>query len=167
MMRARKIALVALAGALALAGCGRSNNVPPPPPMPPSIDEGQADTTTPAEPGPVDPQLLAAANSEFAAIEPSEVGVAAAPDIHQAISAITSPESGDDAGTLSLTIREGDTAAVVDVVRADLPDDSVAAGQVRIEFRKEAEGWFPTNAYRRNMCRRGAYAMQWTSETCP
>jgi hypothetical protein len=165
-MRARNFAALVLA-ACAVVACGRSNNVPPPPPLPPSIDDAQTQESGPAEPGPVDAALLATPNSEFVAIEPSEVGVAAAPDIREAISAITANEGGEDQGTLSLTIREAPDAAVVDIVRDNLPDDSVAAGQVRIEFQKQAEGWFPTNAYRRNMCRRGAYAMQWTKDPCP
>jgi hypothetical protein len=56
---------------------------------------------------------------------------------------------------------------VADLVRAGLADDSVAAGHVRIEFRREADGWYPTNAYRRSQCARGGQAGQWTTGLCP
>lgn len=165
MRRALGIVLVAIA----LTACGRSNErLPEPPPLRPSIEDTQPQQmAAPSEPLPVDADLLAAPASEFVAIEPSEVGVAGAPQIRDAIGPLISSESGEDSGALQLTIRENGANAIVDIVRSDLPDDSVVAGQVRIEFRKEAEGWFPTNAYRRNKCRRGAYAMQWTSQLCP
>jgi hypothetical protein len=164
MRRALGIVLVAMT----LAACGRSNErIPEPPPLRPSIEDTQPQQPAPTEPLPVDADLLAAPDTEFVAIEPSEVGVAGAPQIRDAIGPLISSESGEDSGTLQLTIREGETNAIVDIVRSDLPDDAVVAGQVRIEFRKEAEGWFPTNAYRRNKCRRGAYAMQWTTQLCP
>ena len=49
----------------------------------------------------------------------------------------------EEGGSLSLSIREEGDIATADVVRAGAQDDSVAAGHLRIEFRREPEGWFP------------------------
>lgn len=111
-------------------------------------------------------ELLATANAAFTAIEPSEVGIFAAPTIEQALAPLLSPEAHEEGASVQLTVREIEGAQVADIVRSDIPDDSIAAGHIRIEFRQEPEGWFPTNAYRRVMCRRGAHASQWTAGAC-
>lgn len=163
--------IMALA-ALSLAACGPQAQQDGEPGGPSQIDNGfgpDDDERTPLPPLPqVDGALLEAPTAQFMAIEPSELGVFAAPAIEEAIDPlIGSPEAHEEGASVSLTIREGAQTATVDIVRSNIPDDSVAAGHVRIEFRREPEGWFPTNAYRRSLCRRGERAGQWTRELCP
>ncbi len=116
---------------------------------------------------PVDPLLVAAPPEDFIAIEPSEVGVFGAATILDAVHDLVSGEALEGEANVSLTIREDGDIAFADIVRDNIPDDSVAAGHVRVEFRREPEGWFATNAYRRWMCRRGPHANQWSRELCP
>jgi hypothetical protein len=115
---------------------------------------------------PVDASLLGAPNSAFTAIEPSEVGVFGAPAVMEALEPLLGPEviEGSD---VSLSVRETGDDAIADIVRTGLQDDSVSGGHVRIEFRREADGWFPVNAYRRTQCARGGEAGQWTAGLCP
>lgn len=166
-MRVRDLALALCV--LAAAACGQ-----------PAQDEAGYETSSSApladaedstdhvvELEPVDPLLVAAPAEDFVAIEPSEVGVFGAPTIIDAIHDLISGEALEGEASVSLTIREGGDIAFADIVRDNIPDDSVAAGHVRVEFRREPEGWFPTNAYRRWMCRRGPHANQWSRELCP
>ncbi|WP_135210088.1 hypothetical protein [Vitreimonas flagellata] len=165
-MRVRDLALALCV--LALAACGQ-----------PTQDEAGYETGSSApildaendadqsvELEPVDPLLVAAPPEDFVAIEPSEVGVFGAPTIMDSIHDLVSGEALEGEASVSLTIREEGDIAVVDIVRDNIPEDSVAAGHVRVEFRREPEGWFPTNAYRRWMCRRGSHANQWSKELC-
>ncbi len=115
----------------------------------------------------VDAALLAAPNSDFVAIEPTEMGVIGSPDIREALAPLISVEALGEGEAVELSIRETGDTAVADVVRSGLADDSVAGGHVRIEFHREEEGWLPTNAYRRQQCRRGANAGAWTTAVCP
>lgn len=116
---------------------------------------------------PVNPALLAAPSSTFMAIEPSEVQVFAESSVERAIAPLIPPETFEEDAAVSMSIREDGDTAWADVVRENIPDDSIAAGHIRIEFRREADGWFPTNAYRRWLCRRGEVANQWSSAPCP
>jgi hypothetical protein len=116
---------------------------------------------------PVNAALLAAPNSTFAAIEPSEVEVFPAETVAQALEPLIPPEAFEEDAAISVSVREEGETVWADIVRENIPDDSVAAGHIRLEFRREPEGWFPTNAYRRWMCRRGAVANQWSSTPCP
>jgi hypothetical protein len=115
---------------------------------------------------PVDAELLAAPNSAFTAIEPSEVGVFGAPTVMEALEPLFGPE-GAEGESAHLSVREAGDNTIVDIVRTGLADDAVTAGHVRIEFRREPDGWYPTNAYRRAQCARGPQAGQWTTELCP
>jgi len=116
----------------------------------------------------VDADLVAAPSAMFTAIEPSELGVMAAPTIIQALEPLLGPEASEGNSRLQLTIRgEEGQHAVADIVSSGLLDDSLSAGHVRIEFQREADGWFPINAYRRTQCRRGGMEGQWTSGLCP
>jgi hypothetical protein len=56
---------------------------------------------------------------------------------------------------------------VADIVRSGLLDDSVGASHLRITFRREIDGWYPENGFRRMQCRRGASAGQWSANLCP
>jgi hypothetical protein len=165
-MRVRDLALAL--SVLALAACGQ-----------PAQDEGSYESGSSApladeedatehtvELEQVDPLLTAAPAEDFIAIEPSAVGVFGAPTIMDSIHELISGEALEGEANVSLTIREDGDIAFADIVRDNIPDDSVAAGHVRVEFRREPEGWFPTNAYRRWMCRRGAHANQWSKELC-
>jgi hypothetical protein len=155
-----------LAVALAVAACGQQQA--------PQQDAGEistpSDEMTDVDALPqlpeVDATLLAAPNTDFTAIEPSEVGVFGAPTVLEALAPLLGPEVTEGAD-VSLSVRETGEEAVADLVRAGLADDSVAAGHVRIEFRREADGWYPTNAYRRSQCARGGQAGQWTTGLCP
>lgn len=152
------------AALLALAACGQQQ-------------PQQAETEAPAAPveepltpreslPPVDPALVAAPNSEFTAIEPTEVGVVGAPSVMEALEPILGPELTEGA-QLHLSVNAQRDDAIADVVRTGMADDSVSAGHVRIEFRREPDGWYPTNAYRRSLCARGELASHWTSGLCP
>lgn len=133
----------------------------------PPIDTPSENLDTPrAVMPPVDASLLAAPNSAFTAIEPSEVGVFGAPAVMEALEPLLGPEVMEGA-EVSLSVRENGDDAVADIVRTGLLDDSVSGGHVRIEFRHEADGWYPTNAYRRSQCARGADAGQWIAGLCP
>jgi hypothetical protein len=115
---------------------------------------------------PVDAELIAAPNSAFTAIEPSEVGVFGAPTVMEALEPLFGPE-GAEGDSAHLSVREAGDSTIADIVRTGLADDAVTAGHVRIEFRREPDGWYPTNAYRRAQCARGPQAGQWTTELCP
>lgn len=119
-----------------------------------------------AELAQVDAALLSAPNGAFTAIEPSEVGVFGAPAVMEALEPLLGPEVVEGSN-LSLSVRENGDDAIADIVRTGLQDDSVSGGHIRIEFRREADGWFPVNAYRRTQCARGGEAGQWTSGLCP
>jgi hypothetical protein len=156
----------AFAFMFALAACGQQQAPEP---------ESDAVTTPPLEESvaealpqlpEVDPELLAAPNSGFTAIEPSEVGVFGAPTVMEALAPLLGPEV-TEGSSVSLSVRETGDEAVADLVRSGLADDAVAAGHVRIEFRREPDGWFPVNAYRRSQCARGGQAGQWTTGLCP
>lgn len=159
------VRFVVIAAMLALAGCGQQDQ-----------QKSAAEITEPADvieqnPGPaslppVDAALLAAPSTEFSAIEPSEVGVFAAPTVMQALEPLLGPEVSEGA-SLHLSVRETGDEAIADIVRAGMADDSVSAGHVRLEFRREEDGWYPTNAYRRSQCARGGQSGQWTSGLCP
>lgn len=114
---------------------------------------------------PVAAELLAVPNEQFTAIEPSELEVQADGAILDALAPLLGPEMTQAGESLNVSIRESGDEAVADIVRANIMSDVVAAGHLRIEFRREPEGWFPTNAYRRFLCRRGE-AMQWSSGAC-
>jgi hypothetical protein len=162
MMRRWQLAVVVLAFT---AACGQQQ-------QPPQQSEAEPapvleDAVEPrASLPPVDPDLLAAPSSSFTAIEPTEVGIIAAPSVLEALEPVLGPEMAEG-GALHLTITAQRDDAVADVVRTGMEDDSVRAGHLRIEFRREPDGWFPTNAYRRSLCARGAQANQWTSGLCP
>lgn len=158
--------VIAAAAALTLAACGQPQQKGDEPVAPiEDVTEGETALAPLPE---VDAPLLQAPSSEFVAIEPSELGVSGAPTVQEAIDPIVgSPEAQQEGSSVSLSIRESGDTTTVDIVRANLPDDSVSSGHVRIEFRREPEGWFPTNAYRRSLCRRGESAGQWTSGLCP
>ncbi len=161
---------IVLAAALALAACGPQTQPKEESGASSQIEAGapeRSDATLPPLPQ-VDRALLDATVSEFSAVEPTELGVIGAPSVEQAIAPlIVSPETYEEGASISLSIREASETAVADIVRSNMPDDSVSSGHVRIEFRREPEGWFPTNAYRRSLCRRGELAGQWTSGLCP
>lgn len=162
---------LAAIAALALAACGQPAQQPSDQGSTPSIEDngGAVDAEAVLEALPeVDQPMRDAPAADFVALEPSELGVFGAPTIAEALDPlIGSPEAHQEGASVSVSIRESSETAVADVVRANIPDDSVAAGHVRVEFRREPEGWFPTNAYRRSQCRRGELAGQWTSGLCP
>lgn len=171
MIRHRVAALCACV-ALTLSACGQQQPAGAGGEMPAPSDYATSgdgaptdDASEPLEE--VNPALLAAPNTMFTAIEPSEVGVFAAPTVMQAIEPLIGPQAFEGDAAVSVSVRTEGDIQIADVVRENIPDDSVAAGHVRVEFRQEPEGWFPTNAYRRSMCRRGPNANQWTAELCP
>ena len=133
---------------------------------PPIETPSEAMADAGAEIPPVDAPLLGAPNDAFTAIEPSEVGVFGAPAVMDALEPLLGPEMMEGAD-VSLSVREDGDQAVADIVRTGLQDDSVSGGHVRIEFHREADGWFPVNAYRRRQCARGGEAGQWTAGLCP
>ena len=133
---------------------------------PPVESTPEIDRPARAELPPVDASLLGAPNDAFTAIEPSEVGVFGAPNVMQALDPLLGPEVTEGAH-VQLTVRETGDEAIADIVRTGLEDDSVSGGHVRVEFRREPDGWYPTNAYRRTQCARGGEAGQWIAGLCP
>ncbi|MBC7770270.1 MAG: hypothetical protein H7124_15930 [Phycisphaerales bacterium] len=115
---------------------------------------------------PVEASLLGAPSDLFTAIEPSEVGVFGAPSVMDALDPLLGPEM-TEGSNVHLSVREEGDGAIADIVRTGLADDSVSAGHVRVEFRREPDGWYPTNAYRRMQCARGAAPGEWTTGLCP
>lgn len=147
-----------IACALTLSACGQSSAPPETSVAPPPALEESAESA-PAIPE-VDEAFRAAPASEFSAVEPSELGVQAAPTIHDALINLVATEGGQ----LSLSIRESGESAVADVVRTGLEDSSVSAAHIRVDFQREPEGWRPINAYRRLQCAQGG---QWSASPCP
>lgn len=162
-MRSLRHAWVA---ALFLAACGQSAEPEQEPASTAPVEAVQSEDETPQDIPPVDASLAGAPNTAFTAIEPSEIGIFGAPTLDEALSPLIA-HGGEEAGGLQLSVREAGDEAVADIVRTNIADDSVSAGHLRIEFRREPDGWYPTNAYRRSMCARGAVANQWTTELCP
>lgn len=160
-----RYALVACAVALT-AACNQQQDQREAEGSAPPVDTPEITEPARAELPQVDPALLAASNDAFTAIEPSEVGVGASTSVMEALEPLLGPEmvEGSD---VSLTVRENGAEAVADIVRTGVQDDSVSGGHVRIEFRHEADGWYPTNAYRRTQCARGHEEGQWTTGLCP
>ena len=152
--------------AVALAGCNQQPSQREAEGSAPPLDTPEVSEPARAEIPPVDASLLGAPNDAFTAIEPSEVGVFGAPAVMEALEPLLGPEVTEGAD-VSLSVRENGNEAVADVVRTGLQDDSVSGGHVRVEFRREADGWYPTNAYRRTQCARGGEAGQWTAGLCP
>lgn len=154
----------ALAAVLLVAACGQPATTSDAPPVAP--EEETSATDQPADLPPPDAALVAAPVSAFIAVEPSELGVQAAPTVREALAPLLSSDVNEGA-TLQLGVAENGETAVADIVRSGMEDDSVSAAQLRVEFRHETDGWYPTNAYRRTMCVRGANAGQWSATPCP
>lgn len=152
--------------AMALAGCDQQQGEQQAEGSAPPVEAPAVSMPARPELPPVDVSLLEAPNNAFTAIEPSEVGVFGASSVMQALEPLLGPEV-TEGSTVHLSVRETGDDAIADIVRTGMLDDSVSAGHVRIEFRREAEGWYPTNAYRRSQCARGENAGQWTSGLCP
>jgi hypothetical protein len=165
----RRAHWIMAAAALTLAACGQQAQKGQDSEPASQIEDAVGDEGGALPPLPqVDAALLEAPSTDFVAVEPTELGVIAAPTIEEAISPlVASPETFEEGASVSLTVRETGDTATADIVRSNIPDDSVSAGHVRIEFRREPEGWFPTNSYRRSQCRRGELTGQWTSGLCP
>lgn len=155
----------ALVAVLLIASCGQpATTSEAPPPAPPAEESSAAPQPTDL-PTP-DAALVAAPSSAFTAVEPSELGVQPATSVREALAPLLSSDVNEGA-TLQLGINQSGDAAVADIVRSGLEDDSVSAAQLRVEFRHEPDGWYPTNAYRRTMCARGDNAGQWSAAPCP
>jgi hypothetical protein len=154
--------------ALMLAACGQSaqqqeaNSS-----VSPSIEDPMESTAQHAPLPPVDAALVGAASGMFTAIEPTELQITAAPTIMESLEPLLGVENQEGGESLHLSVTEQGDAAVADIVRTGIPDDSVSGGHIRIEYRREEDGWYPTNAYRRVLCGRGAEAGQWTAGLCP
>lgn len=151
--------------AAALSACQRiEEKAPPPEGEAVSADESVTEGSIfPA----VDAALLSAPNGAFTALEPSVFGVFGAPSIEEALGEIIA-STEDSEGELHLSIVESGETAVANIVRTNVGDDAIAAAHIRIEFRREpAEGWYPVNAFRRQQCRRGELAGQWSAAPCP
>jgi hypothetical protein len=153
--------IVLFCAALLLASCGQ----PAPEQSTDVTSEAPPAVDTPDAPA-VDAALLAAPNTDFAAVEPTELEIIGAPTVAEAIAPLTA-DTHAESGTLQVSIHETGDNAVADVVRLGLGDDAVAGAHLRIEFRREPDGWYPTNAYRRFQCARGAVAGQWSVSPCP
>lgn len=141
--------------AVALAGCG----------VPDQAQRRQAPQR--GEPAPAAVDVFAAPNGEFEAVEPTVFGIIGAPTVWDALSPLGQsfePEGADPA--LTVRIRVSGNDQIAEILRTDLADDAIDSEHIRIEFRREPEGWYPTNAYLRHTCRRGDPEV-WTRAPCP
>lgn len=148
--------LLVLAFAFALAGCDIMNR-PQLPERPRHNEEA---------PEPTD--VFAAPNEEFEAVEPTIFHIIGAPTVWDALAPIGqsfAPEGSDP--TLTVRIRVSGNDRTADVLRTSLADDAISSEHIRIEFRHEPEGWYATNAYVRQKCRRGPNPEVWTRASCP
>lgn len=152
-MRILACALVACA----LSACGQ----------PASVQTSPAGTETAPAAAAIQP--WEAPNAEFEAVEPSIFGVFGSPTIWDGLAPLGrgSLESTEGSPGLSVNVRTEGEGFVADVLRTGLADDSVSAEHVRIEFRREVDGWYATNAYRRHQCARAADPEQWSTTPCP
>ena len=166
-MRASWLNLGVLCVALTLVAACDPAATPAPPLTPdaPSASLGEPESIAPRLPE-ADADAVSAPNSAFIAIDPSEVGVQGAASLDEALAPLLAG-AHEESGDLQVSTRETDDSAMADIVRSGLEDDSVSAAHIRIEFRREAEGWFPINAYRRMQCARGPNAGQWSAAPCP
>lgn len=153
--------------ALICAACGQASMTSSSAPGEEAAGIGDTATSHVAALPEVDAALLASANGDFTAIEPSELGVIAAPTVEEALGPLLSTETTEGDQVVQLSVREQGDAAIADVVRLNIPDDAVSGGHLRVEFTRGADGWDPVNAYRRMQCRRGASAGQWGRGPCP
>lgn len=110
-----------------------------------------------------------APSSAFEAVEPTVFGISGSLRVWDALAPLgrQGPEPGEGNQTLDAHLRVEGEGVVADVLRTDLADDAVSAEHVRIEFRREVDGWYPTNAYLRHKCRRAATPGEWTTAPCP
>lgn len=165
-MRKVRYGLAALVLAVAACNQNQPGDQSSPSSAPPPYEEEVGAAGDAMELPPVDAALIGAPNDLFTAIEPSEVGVFGAPSVMEALDPLLGPEMTEGA-SVHLSVREEGDNSIADIVRTGLADDSVSAGHVRIEFRREPDGWYPTNAYRRQQCARGANPGEWTTGLCP
>lgn len=157
---------LAIAVALLCAACGQPSTTGS---GPGAEDTTSTDTATSemAALPPVDAASLGAPLSAFTTVDAGELGVIAAPSVHDALGPLLSTESTEGDQVVQLTVVETATAATADVVRLNIPDDAVSGGHLRVTFTRGADGWDPDLAYRRTQCRRGALAGQWSKGPCP
>jgi hypothetical protein len=145
--------LIVSAFAFALAGCG--------------VPHGP-ETPQHAEQSPAAAEVFAAPNDEFEAVEPTVFRIIGAPTVWDALAPLGQSFAPEGAGpALTVRIRVSGNDQVADVLRTDLADDAINSQHIRIEFRREPEGWYPTNAYVRQKCRRGPDPEIWTRAPCP
>ena len=148
--------LIVFAFAVALVGCG----IPDRPQHP--------EATQHTEQAPAATDVFAAPNEEFEAVEPTVFRIIGAPTVWDALAPLGrsfEPEGADP--TLIVQIRVSGSDQIVDVLRTSLADDAISSEHIRIEFRREPEGWYTTNAYVRQKCRRGPAPEIWTLAPCP
>ena len=157
---------LAIAVALLCAACGQPGTTSGGPPADEATSTDAATSQVAALPE-VDATMLAAATSDFATVEPSELGVISATTVQEALGPLLSTETTEGDQVVQLSVREQGDTAIADVVRLNIPDDAVSGGHLRVEFMRGGDGWDPTNGYRRTQCRRGAAAGQWTKGQCP
>jgi len=146
--------LIVLALAFALTGCGILDQ--PPGPQTPQNEEAPA------------ADVFAATNEEFEPVEPTVFGIIGAPTVWDALAPVGQsfePEGANPALTVRIRVSGDDRTA--DVLRTSLADDAISSEHIRIEFRREPEGWYATNAYVRQKCRRGPNPEVWTRASCP
>ena len=144
---------------LVLAACGDVSNAPTAPAEAPAPPPAVSADGTP----------WSAPNSDFEAVEPTIFGIIGAATVWDALAPIgrSSLESTEGSPGLKVNVRAEGEGFVADVIRSGLADDAVGDEHVRIEFRREVDGWYPTNAYRRHTCRRAADPEQWSTNPCP
>jgi hypothetical protein len=111
--------------------------------------------------------IFAASNDAMEPIESTVVGVTAAPTVWQALEPAAGALEEAEGGPVTVRLQPDGANIFADILREALPDDAVAAEHIRLEFRREPEGWFATNAWRRVQCRRGDGAGDWTRAVCP
>ena len=150
-------ALIVVACAVALGGCDLliREQRPQSPPHAEQAPSAAAD-------------VFAAPNEEFEPVEPTIFRIVGAPTVWDALAPLGrsfEPEGRDP--TFTARIRVSGEDQIADILRTGLADDAVGTEHIRIEFRREPDGWYPTNAYERQKCRRGPSPDTWTRAPCP
>ena len=109
-----------------------------------------------------------ATDDQFLAVEPTTLGLIASPTIWQVLEPIAggTPESTEGNQSLKVYVRKSAGGYQADVIISGLMDDSLMARHVRLDLRKEPEGWFITNALVRYRCYRSE-TPAWQTALCP
>ena len=136
---------------------------------PPADAPATAPVTTPATTESATPPPWDAPTDAFEAVEPTIFGIIGAATVWDALRPIgrEGPDSAEGSQTVTIFIRNDSVHTVADVLQTGLADDAISDQHLRFEFRRDVDGMYPVNAYRRHKCRRAEDPQQWSTSPCP